>query len=225
VIADHQAGLVSYVLLHQYFLVIADLASQIDVNRNELADLLLDTGKNAEDIANLLIQIENNQDAIANLEQRITDAEAELELKQNMISGICPNGKAAVQIQEDGSLVCREISTANEDIVTVTKNSIEVAEAFAYPHCHKKAPLIIIAGSICTQVHTHIFIFSSWLDTLTIPCPSGYQLLSGGFQNVDRGIRIEESHPSGIDENSWFIEVSSDFLDFYQGTAICISIP
>ncbi len=54
----------------------------------------------------LQTQIDENTALIVGLQSQITQINKDLALKQNLLAGICPNGAAAIQIDENGGVVC-----------------------------------------------------------------------------------------------------------------------
>lgn len=81
----------------------SDLQDQLDANAAAIAEneALLESTR-----SDLQGQIDQNAALIAALQTDITLIQAELDLKQNLINGICPNGTAVTRVMEDGTLVC-----------------------------------------------------------------------------------------------------------------------
>jgi peptidoglycan hydrolase CwlO-like protein len=197
-------------------LALEDLASQIDDNRNELAELLEATGNNADDIADLLALIEANQDNIDDLESDVADLQDELLLKQNAISGVCPSGEAAVEILDDGTLVCEEVASAAVSIVSVARTSNTFSHTHSFNHCHLE-----ILG-ICFDNHTHFFSTTHYSSSNTASCPAGSEVTGGGHASTTG--TVTRNHHNG--ESTWHVSQSgADPHDWWQTTARCLSVP
>jgi TolA-binding protein len=205
-LADHEADDV---------VALANLASQIDDNKNELADLLTTTGNNADDIADLLTLIEANQDDIDDLESDVSDLQAEVLLKQNAISGICPSGEAAVQILTDGTLVCDEVASAAVNIVSVIRTPNTSSHTHSTNHCH----LFIL---ICLDNHTHFNTFTHYSSSNTASCPAGSKVTGGGHFSTTGLVTINTASGS----SAWrVVQTGADAHDFWQTDARCLSVP
>ncbi len=204
-LADHEADDI---------VALEDLASQIDDNRNELAELLVATGDNADDIAALLLAIEANQDDIDQLEIDLAILDVELALKQNDIDGICPDGEAAVEVLDDGTLVCEEVASAEVSVVTVFNTPILSSHNHPFNHCH----LEII---ICVDNHFHNSFQTHYSSSTTATCPPGSEVVGGGVGSLNDPLIA--SQPSG--ETGWNVQRLGDNHDFYRVFARCLSVP
>jgi hypothetical protein len=82
---------------------VAAAQDQIDANEALITSLALtlDTLQ-----GNLQQQIDNNLALIGVMENRIAANAADLERKQNVINGSCPDGSAIVEVLPDGGVVC-----------------------------------------------------------------------------------------------------------------------
>lgn len=194
---------------------LADLSSQIDENRNELAVLLQATGKNADDIAALLLAIEANQDDIDQLEADLAILDAELALKQNDIDGICPDGEAAVEVLDDGTLVCEEVASAEVSIVTVSNTPTTSSHNHPTNHCH------VEVFGICFDNHSHNNFLTHWSSSTTATCPAGSEVVGGGVDFLQDPLRA--SQPNG--QTGWNVQRLGDNHDFYRVLARCLSVP
>jgi hypothetical protein len=98
-------------------LLVDDLAQQVAVNENlieTLQNTLIDTSND------IYSAITFNETLLEELQQSLSYVEDSIELKQNIVSGECPEGESLYSINADGSLACRRDSgTTVGDLITV----------------------------------------------------------------------------------------------------------
>ncbi len=69
----------------------------------------------------LQAQIDNNVALIEALQVEIADIQQKLEMKQNVVDGVCPENSAIKEVMTDGSVVCEAFSTGSIEKV-ISKN-------------------------------------------------------------------------------------------------------
>ena len=99
---------------------ISALESQLGDYENLLSIMQLDTDGVIEQLS---LRIENNEDMLRILEMELTNVVDAVKLKQDIISGICPEGEAVYAVGADGSLSCIKTGSSDFAYVTVLKMS------------------------------------------------------------------------------------------------------
>lgn len=126
-------------LQDQIDLLVVDVTSledQVTALQNGLADLQVDVVANA--------------DAIALIEIRLAQAEADLLLKQNIVSGTCPDGQAMVSVNvgvNDGYIVCADTG-ASIDLAYVSAYSFSPPSGSPYATANCPAGYQVTGGGV-----------------------------------------------------------------------------
>jgi peptidoglycan hydrolase CwlO-like protein len=83
------------------------LQGQIDSNDAEITVLAtsIDTMQHS-----LQTSIDNNADLIAIMKDNIVALQTQIDMKQNVINGLCPDGSAIQEVLSGGSVVCESVS-------------------------------------------------------------------------------------------------------------------
>lgn len=151
-------------------------------NRNQ--ELLVFIEQNADNIEALQDEMEENSNLIITLQSDINSIERQLTLKQNNINGKCPSGEAAVEILDDGSLVCSETSTT-------TSNGITMKRYIGYKSIEDEEPML--PGNL--------------YHVLSQECPDGYLVTSGSYF-TSKYVQILDSYPHHIDQKwHWYVQI------------------
>lgn len=103
---------------------IATLQSEVAANSALIATLQSAVLMVQSDIisleSSLQLQIDNNKTLIDALQSEVTQINAKLDFKQNLVNGTCPNGSAIQQILADGSVICGGIAGSSGQLESVT---------------------------------------------------------------------------------------------------------
>ncbi len=112
--------------------------------------------------------INANHILIEAMGDEIAAIEANMELKQNIIDGRCPEGQALVAVntdENDAVMICETVSGAGD--------------------------------LLQTERHTYTRLNANQTTTLTVQCPADYIALSGGFDTRSTHMKVLASQPVG----------------------------
>ena len=181
----------------------------------------------AEGFSVIEARLAENEEILFELSLMIEDAQNQLALKQNLISGSCAEDEKLVTIEADGSLVCDTMSSGPLEGLTVTKRT-KVVEIKPHEFRFGRKRYTHILG--CQNVvGGYIEVPSSLIiRELYRPNPKTSflsHIIYGNIMEVD--ITYEDpayvdSATSGRSTSSWFVtlNVFCLFLDGEQGTAV-----
>jgi peptidoglycan hydrolase CwlO-like protein len=169
------------------------LQNQIDTNNG----LIVSLQQNLSSLTtSLQDQINNNGALIALLQEEINAINEMLDLKQNLVNGICPDGSAIKSIQDDGSVFCENV-TANSTPSIVTGT--------AYSPYY-----------ICNPHSVNCIVYAK--------CPAGFTVVGGGYQNTRWWLYPWDFR--AVAPDTWygrFVSHNNHPVGFY-GTAQCIKL-
>ncbi|MGF1768174.1 hypothetical protein L4D06_12470 [Enterovibrio makurazakiensis] len=82
----------------------------------ETQDLQAQINSTNGDVSDLQSEVDQNGILIAALEAQQTQLAQQLDMKQNVIDGLCPDGTAIKAVNNDGSVVCSDASGGLDDL-------------------------------------------------------------------------------------------------------------
>lgn len=151
---------------------------------------------------NLQDQIDNNTTLIDALLDDIETINAKLELKQNLVNGVCAEGEAIQQVQDDGSVVCGGTSGGGS-------GQLETIAIYAS------------SGYIGPGQTSYKF----------LSCPEGFLVTGAGYNDADgfevRGSAVRALYlGGGIFENKAMVGVQNNqsYQDYFFIYAACARI-
>jgi len=140
-----------------------------------------------KDIEKNTLDIDSNLDMIAVLGDEIIVIKENMELKQNIINGVCPDGQALVAVntdENDAVMICETVSGAGDFLQTVK---------YAYTGLSPNKT-----------------------TTLTAQCPAGYISSGGGFHTRSTDIKVLASQPMiELGLHAWEVTAKNESQRFY----------
>lgn len=144
-------------------------------------------------------QIDGNSTLIAQLQAETAQIQANLELKQNLINGICPDGTAVIEVMADGSIIC---AGAGSGI------SGQLESVYSYKGANAEPGFPATARATCNTA-------------------AGYVVTGSGILN-GKGWSIEQMHTSSNSNvaNDSVVTATNnhDYATFIQAVATCTRI-
>ncbi|MEI8608245.1 hypothetical protein P4S70_03885 [Enterovibrio sp. Hal110] len=116
-VADLQAQIDSLVgrvdSLESHAVAVDDAIAALQL---ETQDLQAQINSTNGDVSDLQADVDQNGILIAALEAQQTQLAQQLDMKQNVIDGLCPDGTAIKAVNDDGSVVCSDASGGLSDL-------------------------------------------------------------------------------------------------------------
>ena len=161
----------------------ASLQLQIDANSKYTTDLEVAMADNAFNLQSI---VNNNSDLISALESQITELNASLQTKQDIINGVCPEGSAIYAVDSRGSVSCTIAGgSSNFSQVQVRAwGSSQHIRTSSYYNSYQRRWYYNYYYSAAKAYAT---------------CPEGYSLTGGGdgrYINNATQVRWSSSHPA-----------------------------
>jgi len=154
---------------------------------------------NDGDINALQNQLKATNAMIYKLREQLIKLNKVVAMKQNIVTGTCPDGQYLSSINPDGSVVCAADAGANGLNKKVVYKSVTLKECFCVFNC-----------SPCP---------TSPSATAYATCPAGTTLSGGGF-TVGPWTEVSANYASG---NSWAVHAAVAPIAMYGGSELVVS--
>lgn len=172
---------------------IANLQAQADSLQQQIL-------ANDGDINALENQLKTTNAMIYKLQEQLKQLNKVVAMKQNIVTGTCPDGQYLSSINSDGSVVCAADAGANGLKKTVVYKSVTLKECFCLFHCDDP----------CSTQPS---------GTYYATCPAGTTLSGGGF-TVGPWTDVSANYASG---RSWAVHASVAPVAMYGGSELVVS--